>query len=122
MAFSINSAGTQYNYDTKWFEQKFLISASDKYNNIVNIASKINVSAMADFVKSSSGERLLFGKYSSIKGSIVADKENHEAEFRVNSPILSNYRPCKGFPISYFGDVKSGEALGKWDIDSYDID
>ncbi len=104
MAFSINSAGTQYNYDTKWFEQKFLISASDKYNNIVNIASKINVSAMATLLKSSSGERLLFGKYSSIKGSIVADKENHEAEFRVNSPIPIKYRPCKGFPISILGD------------------
>ncbi len=50
---------------------------------------------MADFVKSSSGERLLFGKYSSIKGSIVADKETNEAEFRVNSPILLKYSPVR---------------------------
>ncbi len=61
MAFSINGVGTVYNPDTKWFEQKFLISASDKYNNIVNIASKINISAMAGFVKNGRGERLLFG-------------------------------------------------------------
>jgi len=70
---------------------------------------------------SSGSSRLLFGKYSSIKGSIVADKENHEAEFRVNSPILSNIDPVRDF-LFLFGDVKSGEALGKWDIDSYDID
>ncbi len=55
---------------------------------------------------------LLFGKYSSIKGSIVADKENHEAEFRVNSPILSIIDPCKGF-LFLLGDGKSGEGSRK---------
>ena len=118
MAFSINGVGTTYNHETKWFEQRFLISASDKYNNIVNIASKINVSAMAGFVKNSRGERLLFGKYSSIKGEILADRETHQAEFRVNSPLLSNIDPTRDF-LFLFGDVQNSEALGKWDIDSY---
>jgi len=121
MAFSINGVGTVYNPDTKWFEQKFLISASDKYNNIVNIASKINISAMAGFVKNGRGERLLFGKYSSTKGEIIADKETHQAEFRVNSPILSNIDSTRDF-LFLFGDVQNGEALGKWDIDSYSSD
>jgi hypothetical protein len=121
MAFSINSVGTTYNFDTKWFEQKFLISASDKYNNIVNIASKINISAMADFVKNSKGDRLLFGKYSDIKGEIIADKENNEAKFSTNRAILSNIDPTRDF-LFLFGGVQSSEALGKWDIDAYEID
>jgi len=121
MAFSINGVGTTYNFDTKWFEQKFLISASDKYNNIVNIASKINISAMADFTKNSSGERILFGKYSTTKGEIIADRENSEARFSVNSPVLSNIDPTRDF-LFLFGDVQNSEALGKWDIDSYDIE
>ncbi len=118
MAFSINSVGTEYNHETKWFEQKFLISASDKYNNIVNIASKINISAMADFVKNGNGDRILFGKYSSVKGSIIADRENNEAELKTNRAVLSNIDPTRDFLFNVWR-CKSSEALESGDIDSY---
>ncbi len=36
----------------------------------------------ADFVKNGNGDRILIGKYSSVKGSIIADRENNEAEFK----------------------------------------
>ena len=117
-AFSINSAGVEYKEDTKWFEQKFLISASDKYNNVVNIKSKISISAMADFARDSSGNRVLYGKFGSIKGHIVADKESSSASFKVNREIFDNIDTTRDF-LFLFGSVDTNEALGKWDIDPY---
>ncbi len=117
-AFSINSAGVEYKEDTKWFEQKFLISASDKYNNIVNISPKINISAMADFTRDSNGNRILHGKFSTIKGELVADKESHSAILKTNSNLFNSIDTTRDF-LLLFGDIKANEALGKWDIDAY---
>ena len=118
-AFSINSAGTKYNDTSKWFEEKFLISASDKYSNIVNIPSKINISAIADFRDSDGkGQRLLFGKSSKINGDLITDAETNRAQFRANSNVFNNINPSRDF-LLLFGDVTKSEALGKWDIDLY---
>ncbi len=117
-AFSINSAGVEYKEDTKWFEQKFLISASDKYNNIVNIASKINVSAMADFTRDTNGKRILYGKFSNIKGQIETDKESHSALLKTSTNIFDNIDTTRDF-LLLFGNITANEALGKWDIDAY---
>ncbi len=118
-AFSINDTGVTYDGNTKWFTQKFLISASDKYNNIVNTPSKINISAMADFRdKDGKGDRILYGKFSSIKGELIADKDNHTASFKVNKEIFKNINTDRDFLI-LFGDATRSEALGKWDIDPY---
>jgi hypothetical protein len=118
MAFSINSVGVKYNQETKWFEQKFLISASDKYNNIVNIKSKIIVSAMADYTKDGSGNRVLYGNFSNTKAKIVADKEAHSASLKVSSNLFTKLDIDRDF-LLLFGQVSAGEALGKWDIDKY---
>jgi len=117
-AFSINSTGVTYNFETKWFEQKFLISASDKYNNVVNTPSKINVSAIADFSRDKNGKRIIYGKFSNTKGEIIADKETHKATFKSNANILGNVDTDRDF-LLLFGDVKSYDALGKWSIDPY---
>jgi len=118
-AFSINSAGTEYNSVTKWFEQKFLISASDKYSNVVNIPSKINISAIADFKDNGGdGERLIFGKSSTVNGDLISDIDTHTAFFRANSNVFNNINPDRDF-LLLFGDVTKSEALGKWDIDLY---
>jgi len=117
-AFSINSTGVTYNFDTKWFEQKFLISASDRYNNIVNTPSKINVSSMADFTRDKNGKRILFGKFSRTKGEIIADKETHKAIFKSNANSFSTIDTDRDF-LLLFGDGTTYEALGKWSIDPY---
>ena len=117
-AFSINSAGVEYNFETKWFEQKFLISASDRYNNIVNIHPIINVSAMADFTKDNDNKRILHGNFSNIKAQLIADNDTHTAIFESNSSNLSNVDTQRDF-LLLFGDVTAYEALGKWNIDSY---
>jgi len=117
-AFSINSTGVTYNFDTKWFEQKFLISASDRYNNIVNTPSKINVSAMADFTRDKNGKRILFGKFSNTKGEIITDKETHKAIFKSNANTFSTIDTDRDF-LLLFGDGTTYESLGKWSIDPY---
>ncbi|SFV51926.1 hypothetical protein MNB_SV-12-440 [hydrothermal vent metagenome] len=118
-AFSINDTGVEYNSETKWFKQTFLISASDKYNNVVNIPSKINVSAMAGFRdKNGQGDRILYGKFGSVGGELIADKENHTASFKATKSIFNNINPERDF-LLLFGDATTSEALGKWDIDQY---
>jgi len=117
-AFSINSTGVEYNFETKWFEQKFLISASDKYNNIVNTKPQINISAMADFAKDSNGSRLLHGSFSDINGTLLVDKDTNRATFDSNLSDFSKVDINRDF-LFLFGDVTAYEALGKWDIDPY---
>ncbi len=117
-AFSINPAGVEYNFETKWFEEKFLISASDKYNNVVNVPSQINISAMAEFTNDPHGDRILHGQHSSTKGEIIADPENHLASFSINADLFDSIDTSRDF-LFLFGNVMANESLGKWDIDPY---
>lgn len=117
-AFSINDAGVSYNFATKWFENKFLISASDKYNNLVNISPTIYISAMTDFARDSNGTEILYGKFGAHKGKLVANEDAQTAQFEVNASLFSNIDIERDYLI-VFGDVKTYEALGKWDIDQY---
>jgi hypothetical protein len=119
-AFSINDKGVEEKYDeNKWFTQTFFISASDKYNNKINIPSKINVSAMADFRdKNGYGDRVLYGKFSDINGELIADSDSHIATFKANREIFQNINPDRDY-LLLFGDATTSEALGKWDIDRY---
>ena len=117
-AFSINDTGVEYNHDTKWFTQTFLISASDKYNNVVNIPSKINVSAMADFRDNNGhGDRILYGKFGTVDGELIPDIDTHTASFVTNDEVFENINLDRDYLI-LFGDATTSEALGKWDISS----
>jgi len=115
-AFSINDAGVKYNFDDKWFEHEYLISATDKYNNMVNISPTIYVNAMTDFTKDSAGNPILYGKFGSIKGNLIADKDNHRATLETNRAIFNKLDYDNDY-VLIFGDKYSYEALGKWDID-----
>jgi hypothetical protein len=118
-AFSINDAGVEYSSETKWFTQRFLVSASDKYNNIINIPSKINIAAMADFKDDNGkGKKVLHGKFSAINGNLLADGENHTASFQANADVFEKINPSRDY-LLLFGNVLTSEALGKWDIDPY---
>jgi len=118
-AFSINSAGVSYNFDTKWFENKFLISAVDRYNNIVNISPTIYVSAMTGFTRDSNGKEVLYGNFGNVKGKLNVDKESKSATFEANSTVFDNIDVNRDY-IYVFGKVDDYEALGKWDIDKYE--
>ena len=118
-AFSINSAGVSYNSETKWFENKFLISAVDRYNNIVNISPTIYVSAMTGFTRDSSGKEILYGNFGNVEGKLNVDEESKEASFEANSTIFDNIDVNRDY-LYVFGNIDAYEALGKWDIDSYE--
>jgi len=114
-AFSINDKGVSYNFETKWFEHKYLISATDKYNNIINISPTIYVNAMTDFVKDSSGKLVLYGKFGDLKANLIGDKDSSNAHIEVNSPVFNQIDYDRDYAL-VFGDIYSYEALGKWDI------
>ena len=118
-AFSINSAGISYNFETKWFENKFLISAVDRYNNIVNISPTIYVSAMTGFTRDSRGKEVLYGNFGNVEGKLNVDKESKVATFEANSTVFDNIDVNRDY-LYVFGQVDDYEALGKWDIDSYE--
>jgi hypothetical protein len=118
-AFSINSAGVSYNFETKWFENKFLISAFDRYNNIVNISPTIYVSAMTGFARDSSGKEVLYGNFGDVEGKLNVDKDSKIATFEANSTVFDNIDVNRDY-LYVFGKVDDYEALGKWDIDSYE--
>jgi hypothetical protein len=115
-AFSINSAGVVYNLETKWFENKFLISASDKYNNPINIPSKINVSAMADFRDANGdGIQILHGKFNPLENRL--SKNDNRASFQTADNTIFQDINIERDYLLLFGDVTASEALGKWDIE-----
>ena len=117
-AFSINTAGISYNTETKWFENKFLISAVDKYNNIVNISPTIYVSAMTGFTRDSHGKEVLYGNFGNVEGKLNVDKDSKKATFEANASVFDNIDINRDY-LYVFGKVDDYEALGKWDIDSY---
>ena len=114
-AFSINDRGVSYNFETKWFEHKYLISATDKYNNKINISPTIYVNAMTDFIKDSSGKPVLYGKFGDLKANLIGDKDARNAHIEVNSPVFNQIDYDRDYAL-VFGDIYSYEALGKWDI------
>ncbi len=113
-AFSINSAGVSYNSETKWFEHKYMISAVDRYNNIVNISPTIYVSAISGLARDSSGKEILYGKFGDVKGTLNPE----DGTFKATKAIFDNLDLNRD-SLFIFGDVKQYEALGKWDIDPY---
>jgi len=117
-AFSINTAGISYNFETKWFENKFLISAVDRYNNVVNISPTIYVSAMTGFTRDSHGKEVLYGNFGDVEGKLNVDRESKTATFEANSTVFDNIDVNRDY-LYVFGQIDDYEALGKWDIDSY---
>jgi len=128
-AFSINSAGVSYNPETKWFENKFLISASDKYNNPINTSPTISVSVMAGYAKDNNGNRIVYGQHSKAIG--ISGNVNVNG----NTVILNSIgiSPFNDFDIdslrgvdtdrdvvAIFGNVRTYEANGKWEIQNVD--
>ena len=128
-AFSINSAGVSYNKVTKWFENEFLISASDKYNNPINTSPTISVSVMAGYAKDNSGNRIIYGQHSKAAG-ISGNVNVADNAVTLNSVGVSPFNDfsidtLRGVDIdrdvvAIFGNVRTYEANGKWEIQNID--
>ncbi len=127
-ALSINSAGVSYNFEEKWFEHKFLISASDKYNNAINTSPTISASVIAGYAKDSSGNRMIYGQNSKNNLGIYANLTGSTAQVELDTigvAPFSDFDPVtlQGVDlhrdvVAMFGNVRTYEANGKWEIDS----
>ncbi len=121
-AFSINSAGISYNFETKQFEHKFLIQAVDNSGNPIASEGIINVSAMANFAKDAGGREMLYGRYAKDNDGISATLSSVDGKGQI---VLSGITPFdaahldkdRAF-VALFGNVYTYEANGKWNIDS----
>jgi len=125
-AFSINSAGVEYNTATKQFEHKFIVQATDASSNPINNTGVINVSAMASFAKDADGREMLYGRFSDtrlpISGKITANLTPDGDTARLDlvgglSPFNANDIDENRAFVAVFGGVNTYEANGKWNIE-----
>ncbi len=121
-AFSINSAGISYNFETKQFEHKYLVQAVDNSGNPIASEGIINVSAMASFAKDATGREMLYGRYADQNESITAtlSSDNNKGQIVMSgiAPFDTAHVDKDRAFVALFGDVNSYEASGKWNIDS----
>lgn len=125
-AFSINSDGVTYNFDTKQFEHKFIIQAVDNAGNRISSPGVINISVMASFAKDNTGKEILYGRYEKDNNGISAtlNPASGSAEIILSGAApFSEYDDSTGLGIkkqramvAVFGDVETYEANGKWNL------
>jgi len=125
-AFSINSAGVEYNAATKQFEHKFIVQATDASSNPISNTGVINVSAMASFAKDANGREMLYGRFSDTRlpasGKITANLTPDGDSARLDlagglSPFNTNDIDENRAFVAVFGGVNTYEANGKWNIE-----
>ena len=122
-AFSINSAGISYNFDTKQFEHKFLVQAVDNSGNPIASEGIINVSAMASFAKDAGGKEMLYGRYAKDNDGISATLSSVHNKGQIVlaggiTPFDATHVDKDRAFVALFGNVNTYEASGKWNIDS----
>jgi len=117
-AFSINDAGVGYNFETKQFEHKFIVQATDASSNPISTTGYINVSAMASFAKDASGREILYGRHSGgISATLTPNAGTATLELTGDAPFsTTNIKENRAF-VAVFGDVETYEANGKWNLD-----
>jgi len=118
-AFSVNDDGVGYNANTKQFEHKFIVQATDASGNKIATTGFITVSAMASFAKDASGREILYGRHS---GGVSATLSPNSGKARLELTGLApfnttNIKENRAF-VAVFGDVDTYEALGKWNIEN----
>ena len=118
-AFSITSAGVAYNSETKQFEQKFIVQATDSSANPISTSGVINVSAMASFAKDAAGREILYGRHSN-GVSATLSPDGQKAQIELTSGGLTPFNTTnidenRAF-VAVFGNVNTYEANGKWNI------
>ena len=118
-AFSINAAGVNYNSETKQFEHKFIVQATDNKGVNVSTTGYINVSAMAGFAKDAAGRDILYGRHSGgISGTLSSD--NGTGMLQLNGGLTpfntTDIKKNRAF-VAIGGDVETYEANGQWNLD-----
>ena len=121
-AMSISYAGVEQNTTTAKYIEKFVVTVTDAYNNLVNTQPYIAVGAMVEYAvdgSSSDGERstisprLWHGLFDT-HGRIEALGDNR-AQFIAENDSFK-YVDFANDKLVIFGKSYVYEALGKWDI------
>lgn len=117
-AFSINDDGVSYNAQTKQFEHKYIVQATDANSNPISTTGVINVSAMASFAKDAGGREILYGRNSGgVSATVSPDNGKAELVLVGLSPFnTTNIKESQAF-VAIFGGPSSYEAKGKWNIE-----
>lgn len=123
-AFSINDAGISYNEETKQFEQKYIVQATDASSNPIATTGYITVSAIASFAKDASGREILYGRFANDNEGIsatVSPTNDGRAMLELNGGLTpfntTNIDQNRAF-VSVFSRIKDTyESNGKWNIE-----
>jgi len=122
-AFSINDDGVSYNFDTKQFEHKFIVQATDASSNPIATTGYINVSAMASFAKDATGREMLYGRFANqdegISATLSSNSGTGMLELNGGLSPFDTINKNRAFVavFSALGTVDTYEANGKWNID-----
>ena len=124
--FEIVPAGVHYNAESKEFEQKFEVIATDNYSANVNTENKLAVSVMAGFAKDSEDKLMVYSKEKNDAG-IHADI-SVDTDSRLDSVGIAPFKEfdnasSQGVNIDtdfaiIFGNVPLYSIEGKWNIDA----
>jgi hypothetical protein len=74
---------------------------------------------MTGFTRDSNGKEVLYGNFGNVEGKLNVDKESKTATFEASSTVFDNIDVNRDY-LYVFGQIDDYEALGKWDIDSYE--
>ena len=114
-AFSLSYAGTNQDEANAKFIEHWVLTATDKYNNLVNTKPTISAGMLAGYAQSSAtptnAGNYLFGK-TSAGGSIVNATPD---EFHILNSAFSNIDFEHDYLVTY-GNGYTYDASGKWDI------
>ena len=123
-ALSISYAGVEADTAHAKFIEKFVVTATDAYNNPVNSKPFIATGAMVEYAvdgSSDDGERdttsprLWHGRGSGLEGNITK-VDDTSAQFEVDEDVFK-YVDFSNDKMVIFGSGYVYEALGKWDIE-----
>ncbi len=115
-AFSLSYAGTSQNENKAKFIEHWVLTATDKYSNLINTNPTISTGMIAGYAQSSVATPTNDGNYlfsSSSNGGSIANAAPDEFHAPVN--IFDNVDFDHDYLVT-FGNGYTYDASGKWDI------
>jgi len=120
-AISLSYAGTVLTEDLKSrakFAERWVVTVTDKYNNLVNTHPAISTGIMLGYTQSSDNTSndsnyLYFNPSEDKNGTIDVDNQN----FKVDNEPFENVDQTNEYLVT-FGNGYSYNASGKWDINT----
>ncbi|MEA2099839.1 MAG: hypothetical protein U9P72_06900, partial [Campylobacterota bacterium] len=117
-AMSLSYASTAQNKDNAKFIEKWILTVTDKYNNLVNTNPSVSMGMIAGYARSSGTTSIsnlnnnLF--YNPSVGGTMKGAEN---EFHATRSVFGNVDQVNDVLVT-FGNGYTYEASGKWDINT----